>query len=389
MFEEPLVKAPHLVVALMTVTIMFAYAIESLFKWAKRVGAVIIIITLGIILGNLNVVTQNSPVYHIISTHIIPVSISLLLLRLNLKSIKELDKGILLYFLIGSLGTIAGAVVTFLILGGYVGDEAWKLSGQLTSSYIGGGENAVAVGHYLGVARDYFTAAFAADNVVTALWMLVCLSAPIGFTRFFATRLPESEIEKAKEVSEPFAAYEIVPSVFYSLSAASIIVVLSDYLTTLINKSLIKGEGGLDFPSILLVTTLSLILAQTPLRRYFKVSYLLGVVMFNYFFFTMGAISSVSEVLRIGPSVFVFVATVVIVHAVVVFVVGKLIKADLPRLLIASQACIGGPSTACALAEANEWPHLVAPGILLGVLGYAIGNYAGIGVAFFIHNYLM
>lgn len=382
MFSEPLVTEPVLLLVVMTATVTLAYIIENRYRWAKRIGSVMIVIALGIILSNLNIVTQNSPVYNIVSKNLIPISISLLLLRLNMKNLKQLDRKISLYFLLGCIGTIAGVVTTFFVFRSYVGDEAWKLGGQLTASYIGGGENAVAIGHHFDVSENYFTAAFAADNIVTALWMLICLSAPIGLSKFFTTKLPEEEIEKAKEYSEPFTAHELIPSIFYSLTAAGIIVVASEFLTGVINNLLAEfaGREHLRFPSILLVTTFSLIIAQTPLHKKFKVSYLMGSLIFNYFFFTLGAISSVSEVLRIGPYVFVFVATVVLVHAIIVFIGGKALRADLPKLLTASQACIGGPSTACALAEANEWPHLVVPGILLGILGYAIGNYAGIAM---------
>jgi uncharacterized membrane protein len=243
------------------------------------------------------------------------------------------------------------------------------------------------------VSKDLFTSAFAADNIVTALWMLVCLSAPVGLSKFFTSRMPESEIEHAKEYSEPFTAHEILPSIFYSLTVAGVIVAVSE----LIEASLpvkaavvklaalfglaISDTAVITIPSIIWVTTFSLLVAQTPIQRKLKVSYMLGTLMFNYFFFTIGAISSVGEVLRLGPPVFVFVITVVIVHGIIVIGVGRLIKADFAQLFVASQANIGGPSTACALAEANEWPHLVIPGILMGVIGYAIANYIGFIVA--------
>jgi len=374
-----MIKNPGLILLVMTATIAFSYIIESKFQWAKRIGSVMIIIALGIIFSNINLVVKESPIYDLTFKHLIPISISLLLLRLSIKDLKQLDKKLILYFGLGIIGTICGVFVTFLLFRGLVGSESWKLAGQLTASYTGGGENAVAIGSALNVSKNLFTAAFASDNIVTALWMLVCLSAPIGLNKIFSSKMPEREIEMAKEHAEPFTAYELLPSVFYSLTVAGVIVVLSEFITTKI------ASFGVNIPAIIWVTTLSLIVAQTPIQKKLKVSYLLGSLLFNYFFFTLGAISSVSEVLKLGPPVFVFVATIVVVHAIIILVGGKLFKADLPKLLTASQACIGGPSTACALAEANEWPHLVVPGILMGVLGYAIGNYLGLAMAWLLH----
>lgn len=367
-----MIQNPGMLLVTMTATIALSFIIESKFRWAKRMGSVMIVITFGLILSNLNIVTQDSPIYNITFSHLIPLSVSLLLLRLNLKDVRRLDGKLLSYFFLGSTGTILGVLVAFLLFRNFIGEEAWKLCGQLTASYIGGGENAVAVGTALEVSRNLFTAAFASDNIITALWMLVCLTAPKGLSKFFTSKIPEQEIEHAKERHMPFTSHELLPSIFYSLSVSGLIIVISEVSTKYVPF----------IPSIIWVTTLSLIVAQTPIRNKVKVSYMLGSLLFNYFFFTLGAISSVSEVLKLGPKVFIFVATVVVVHAIVIFTVGKLIKADLPKLLTASQANIGGPSTACALAEANEWPHLVIPGILMGVLGYAIANYLGFAIAY-------
>lgn len=347
-------------------------------------GSVMIVITLGILLSNIGLVPISSPVYDATFKHLIPLSISLLLLRLHFSDIKKMDKKLLLYFGLGCMGTITGAIVTFVLFGKMVGPEAWKLSGQLTASYIGGGENAIAVGQALGVSKDLFTSAFASDNIVTALWMLVCLTAPVGLSRFFTSKVSEDKIEHAKERSEPFTSHELLPSIFYSLTVAGAIVFLARISADFLMPIMPSGLSDVlisDATFVILVTTFSLLVAQTPIRKKLKVSYMLGSLMFNYFFFTIGAISSIGEVMKLGPIVFVFVASVVAVHAIIVIGGGKLLKADLPKLFTASQACIGGPSTACALAEANEWPHLVVPGILMGVLGYALSNYLGFAIA--------
>jgi len=72
----------------------------------------------------------------------------------------------------------------------------------------------------------------------------------------------------------------------------------------------------------------------------------------------------------------------VAIHGLVVFGVGRLLKIEIETLSVANQACVGGPSTALALAISKQWRALVTPAVLIGVLGYAIGNYAGVGMAF-------
>lgn len=358
--------------------IALSYWLESRYRWARRTGNVIILISIGLILSNLNIVPFDSPVYDQTMNIGIPISIALLLLRLDIKDLRQLDSKCVLYFILCCVGTITGAVTAHLAFGSLIGDESWKLAGQLTASYIGGGENAVATGAALEVNKELFSSSFAADNIVTAIWMLVCLSGPVGLGRFFSTTTPMEISDTPREHSKPFTSLEFLPSVAYSLAAAGTILCVSQ----IVGDS-IKHAGWTSWNTkILWVTALALLVAQTPLKKHFKVSYLLGMLVFNYFFFSMGAISSLREVIDYGPRVFVYVTTVVAIHGIIVLGVGKLIKADLPRLLTASQATIGGPATAAALAEANNWPHLVIPGVLMGILGYATANFMGFFIAF-------
>lgn len=371
------ITSPLGILLIASLSVALSYWLEGRFRWARRVGNVIILITIGGILSNIGIVPFESPVYDETMRTGIPISIALLLLRLDIKDLRQLDSKCVLYFLICCVGTITGVVIAHLAFGSLIGEESWKLAGQLTASYIGGGENAVAVGTSLEVSKELFSSTFAADNIVTAVWMLVCLSGPIGLGRFFSNTAPMEISDAPKEHSKPFTVGEFLPSVAYSIAAAAVILWISQIV-----GDAIKSSGWISWNTkIIWVTTLALLVAQTRLQKHFKVSYLLGMMVFNYFFFSMGAISSLKEVIDYGPRVFVYVTTIVAVHGVIVLGVGKLIRADLPRLLTASQATIGGPATAAALAEANNWPHLVVPGVLMGILGYATANYMGFLIA--------
>jgi uncharacterized membrane protein len=74
--------------------------------------------------------------------------------------------------------------------------------------------------------------------------------------------------------------------------------------------------------------------------------------------------------------------SIIALHGLVVYGLGALARLDLASLTIASQAAVGGPGSALALAMSMRWPALVTPGIILGIFGYAIGNYAGVACAY-------
>jgi uncharacterized membrane protein len=95
----------------------------------------------------------------------------------------------------------------------------------------------------------------------------------------------------------------------------------------------------------------------------------------------IGAQSVIGEVLRAGPAIVFFMIVVIAVHAVVLFGGCWLLRFDIGTTSIASQAAVGGPGSALALSMAMNWSSLVTPGVILGIFGYAFGNYLGFACA--------
>lgn len=115
--------------------------------------------------------------------------------------------------------------------------------------------------------------------------------------------------------------------------------------------------------------------------RRLRIAEALGNLGLHPFLVVIGVHSIVGEIVRVGPAVFYYTLWVVLAHAVVLFGLGWAARAPLETLTVATQACIGGPSTAMAIAVARGWPGLVVPGVAVALLGYALGNYLGLGVA--------
>jgi uncharacterized membrane protein len=134
-------------------------------------------------------------------------------------------------------------------------------------------------------------------------------------------------------------------------------------------------------PSILWLTTLSLMVGQVPGLARPQGAFPLGTLALHFFFVVIGIFSRWSEILAVGVEVFWLTLAVVVVHGVVVYGGGRLARLDVGTLSVASQAAVGGPSSALAVAVSRDWSRLVLPGIIVGLLGYAIGNYLGVGMA--------
>jgi uncharacterized membrane protein len=108
---------------------------------------------------------------------------------------------------------------------------------------------------------------------------------------------------------------------------------------------------------------------------------LTGTLFMYIFFVAIGAGANLGDVLGSALPILTFIVVMVLVHLVLLVIVGKWMKLDLAEVMIASNACILGPAPAAALAASKGWQSLVAPGILVGLLGYAIATFIGVALA--------
>ncbi|MHC5082915.1 MAG: DUF819 family protein, partial [Planctomycetota bacterium] len=131
-----------------------------------------------------------------------------------------------------------------------------------------------------------------------------------------------------------------------------------------------------QIPTILIVTTLALLLAQFKTIKKLQGGNQLGNFAFYLFFAAIGAMMDIPKAIKLAPVLFIYVAIVIVTQIAVVLIIGRLLKLDLKLLAVASIAAKAGPSSVVAYTNAKSWNHLALPGVAAGLLGYAIGNYA-------------
>jgi len=131
------------------------------------------------------------------------------------------------------------------------------------------------------------------------------------------------------------------------------------------------------FPAVLWLTTIALLLGQIPAIKRLAGGALFGNYLILLFLASNGAESVIARLVAQGPPVFYFAVLTVAVHGLVIFGLGRLVRLDWGTLAVASQANVGGPASALAMAGARGYADLIVPGVAVGLLGYAIGNYLG------------
>ncbi len=144
------------------------------------------------------------------------------------------------------------------------------------------------------------------------------------------------------------------------------------------------GEVVPGIPEVLWLTTIALVLAQLPAIRKLRGAQVASYFALHLFFVVLGASSVIAEVFQAGISIFGFMIGIIAVHALMAYGIGWLARLDLPTVSVASQAAIGGPGSALALAMAMKWDRLVTPGVIVGIFGYALGNYLGFVCAYMV-----
>ncbi|MDE2805296.1 MAG: DUF819 family protein [Gemmatimonadota bacterium] len=386
-----MIQSPLALATVIAAATALAFWLDYRFPAMGKVGASMLAIIFGAILSNTGLVPVTSVVYDIVLGPVTSVSIAWLLLSVDLRDLAKAGPRMMGAFAVAVTGTVLGALVAASIYGSHFGDDTWRIAGALTGTYSGGSVNFVSVGREVGLTGTLFAGLNAADAVMTALWLAATLMLPVWLGRFYtpvsdgsnARTAAHGEAGEEGDTSDsasdrrrhhPYFVREGMSALsLANLFAAGIILVfLAEWL----------GQAVPGIPSILWLTTLALVLGHSPLCRDARGAMQLGSVGLHFFFVLIGILSRVSEIVAVGAEVFVFTLIVVAVHGVVVFGAGKLLRLDIGTISVASQAAVGGPSSALAVAISREWRHLVLPGVVMGLFGYAVGTYLGLGVAY-------
>lgn len=386
-----MITDPAAVFFVLGAVVALAVWLEMRWSALRALGSALLGILLAMVLSNAGVIPGTSPAYVFLGGPAVSAGIVLILLSVDVRSVLRAGPTMLAAFAVGGVGTAVGACVAALALADSIGEETWKLAGQYTGTYIGGGVNFAAVGAALDTSGEVFAAAIAADVLVTAIWMASCLTVPV----LFAWRTKRGTASAAAEAIDteddgPFereeaSLHRLLYSSVGAIELRDLALLVTIVLGTLWLSNLL-GAALAPVPSVVFLTTIALVLAQVPAVRRLRGTAVIGNYLVLIFLAANGAQSVLANMVVIGPPIVYFAVTTVAIHGVMIFGVGRLLGLDLGTLAVASQANVGGPASAMALATARGYPHLLLPGVAVGLLGYAVGNYAGLGIAAFIRG---
>lgn len=352
------------------------------------------------VLSNSGVIPLESPLYDFIKKWLLPASLLLLTLSVDVKGILGLGRNALWMFLGATASVVIGGPLAYLIVGPFVpealGDEAWKGLAALAGSWIGGGANFIAIGDSVGALDSTISMMVIVDVAVANVWMACLLyfagaeerlDKAIHADRSTLDRLREKVAEFAAKVSRPTQLADLLMMLalaFCSVAAAKELAVglkgFSDaYLPFLQN---IVSEFTWV---VILITGAGVGLSFSPLRKLEGAgASKVGAVFLYLLVATIGAKAEFSQVMQ-APALVAVGAVWMLFHALILLALRRWLKAPVFFLAVGSQANIGGAASAPIVASAFH-PALAPVGVLLAVGGYVLGTYAGLLCAFLLER---
>lgn len=343
-------------------------------------------------LSNVGIIPFESPLYDFIKNWLLPASLLLLTLSVDIPAILRLGNKLLFLFLAGTAGIVLGGPLAYLLCGWLIsadlGEQAWKGLAALSGSWIGGGANFIAIGESVGASSSAISLMVVVDVAVAGIWMAVLfyfagrereMDEALGADRRALEEL-RGKIEKYQsEVARPTSLSDLLLIAALGIGGTVAATRLGGLLPDI--GEIISGFTWV----VILVTAFGVTLSFTSLRRLEGAgASAVGSVFLYLLVVTIGAQGSFRALVE-APALVLVGGVWMAIHAAILFLLRYKLRAPIFFLAVGSQANVGGAASAPIVAGAFH-PALAPVGVLLAVGGYVLGTYAGLLCAFLLQQ---
>ena len=352
------------------------------FAWLGKIGPVLILYFIGIIIGNIGLMPEQMPaVQEILSNAMIPLAIPLMLYGCTFKMSGARSQ---VLALITGLISVTLAVITGYMIFGKSLPEGARIGGMLTGVYTGGTINLAALKTMLGVKDETYILINSYDILVSFLYLSFLLTIGIKLFRKFLpntldtyTEKDEAAIQKEmqKEEKKPHRGFltRIGAAYIAKLLGLTILIVgISAGIALLLPESMFMTIF------ILMLTTLGIGCSFIKKIHKMKYSYDIGMYFIYIFCIVVASMADLSELNLIGGMELLGYLLVAVFGSLLLQVIfAKIFRIDSDMMVIASVTYINSPPFVPMMAAAMKNKDVLIPGLTIGVIGYAVGNYLG------------
>ena len=356
--------------------------------WLDKAGVVVVSFTLGILLAASGLLPAGDDVRTLQST-LAEVSVALALpllvfsmdvgaaLRLAGNTLKSLGLALLAVMLVS---TIAAAVFAPYL------NDIWQIAGMSVGAYTGGGPNMAAIKTAIGADDTLFTTMITYDILLSAMYLLFVMTVakPIFSRLLPAFKAPEQEqdhsafrhlADETANAYKPLLRLVLLPKTLLALLLAGMIVGAAVGIAKLVPGSMASAIA------IITITTLGVAASFVPAVRNLPNSYPLGMYLILIFCFTTGSMTDTGILTRLNMPLFGYISCILVGAIMLQALLCRWLKIDTDTFLITSAAAIMSVPFIPVIAGALKNRAIIVPGFAAAIIGYVLGNYLGIAVA--------
>ena len=392
--------SPDAVLAVLATCAAGAKLAEEKTKFGAKVSAPLLAMASAMLLATLGLIPAASPALDLVWRALMPLAVALSLLGVDLRDAARTSGPALAAFAVGAVGSVLGTAVAYATVGRALGPDAWRVAACLCASYVGGSLNYAATAQALGLAaapggQAALAAGMAADNLAMAVFLSALMVAkadpPTEEEKAFASRAMEDggdgivgEIggNEGVCVANGGTVPTAVPTARTAACALATALVFLECGKLLARCLGLPAGTSLGVSSALVPVAAAAAATATrgalDASRAFAGSDAVGGALMLVFFAALGASADPRVAIKAGGPACVFIAVQLATHLAFVAAVGVgAMRLPAWAVLTASNACVGGPATAAAMASARGWTAAVQPAIVAGTIGYAVGTPIG------------
>jgi uncharacterized membrane protein len=359
------------------------------YAWINKIGAVILAYALGFLIGNLGFLDgiENLPkIQDTFNNITIPLALPLLLFTLDIRGwLKVSGKAVVALFVLVSC-VIVTVVLGYFLFKNEIPDN-WKISGMLLGVYTGGTPNLAAIHSMLDSDPNVFLTINTVDMIVSSVYLLFLMTLGKIFFRWFLPNPLDADHLKHDLIYEDETHYKgilrktnflpLIKSLLFSVMVVAISIGLSFIIAGKISMLVL----------ILSLTTISIGLSFVKSISSVKYSYQAGMYFIIVFCLVVASMANVQELGHLTGGIFKFITLVVFGSLVLKTILSKLFKIDADTLIVSSTALICSPPFVPMMAGALKNKQVMVTGITIGIIGYAVGNYLGVTIAYILRGW--
>lgn len=348
----------------------------------NKLGAVVLCYIAGILIGNIGVLPAGlAKVQNPLMLIMISLALPLMFFSIDVRSWTRLAGKSFLSFGLQTLSILIMASAGFFIFRGLLGGDTWKLAGMFVGVYTGGTVNLGAIATALRTDPTLYLAAHTSDVLVSSVYLLVLMT--VG-QRLFLKFLPPFQPASAP-ISEQDQAFDSYTGIFERKT-------LTPLLRALGLAVLIFVTGGLSFlvfqedvafvVAILAISSLGVGCSFVPAVRNIKMTYQLGNYFILIFCLVVSSMADFNRLLSTAPAMLAYVAFTVFACLMTHVLLARVFKIDADTVIITSVAGICSPPLVPMVASALKNREVVLSGVVTGIIGWVVGTYLGISLAY-------